>query len=94
MKIWTTSFDQPEVYENLNLESIEVGLISDETLFVRVDEMLTLEVSSQRNPNFPSIPNYKVLILPKYDIQYIKVIYRDILSGEKVFSVSEEIQLP
>ena len=94
LKIWTTSFDQPEVYENLDLESIEIGLITDETLTVRVDEILTLEVSSQRNPNFPSIPNYKVLILPKYDIQYIKVIYRDILSGEKVFTISEEIQLP
>ena len=90
LKIWSTSFDQPEQFTNIKLIAVEVESF-DKVLVYNINETINIEESSMVNSGFPEIPKYKSFNISDINIENIKVYYQDPISGKNVYMNADQI---
>ena len=90
LKIWSTAFDQPDQFNNINLVALEVES-EGKVLVYDIKESIHIEESSMVNSGFPTIPKYKVFEISNINVEKIKVYYQDPISGSVVYMISDQI---
>ena len=90
LKIWSTAFDQPDQFNNINLVALEVES-EGKVLVYDIKESIHIEESSMVNSGFPTIPKYKIFKISNINVEKIKVYYQDPISGSVVYVISDQI---